>query len=344
MNVLKDVMAFSNTKEFKKFVWTNSAKRVALLAGLAYKFNEPFLLIGETGLGKTTICQILSQYHKKHLHIINCHMHSEAADFLGSMRPIRHDSTGNSEIKQLFEWKDGPLVTAIKNGEDLMIDEISLADDSVLERLNSVLEEEKTLLLAENTSDNAHSIKANESFRIFATMNPSGDFGKKELSTALRNRFTEIWCPTPDNDSDEFRVICQETLHIDKEQIKSVCVTVICDFFLWLSQKSFFNKKKSSKGIFSIRDLTSWIQFINRTSMNPNCFDLSEKMLIYKPLLSLIHGACLIFIDSLDLKASRQACIDYLFDRTQSLLNFNIAEIFYDELNCISIKDDFFNS
>jgi midasin len=24
-------------------------------------------------------------------------------------------------------------------------------------------------------------------------MNPSGDFGKKELSPALRNRMTEIW-------------------------------------------------------------------------------------------------------------------------------------------------------
>jgi midasin len=24
-------------------------------------------------------------------------------------------------------------------------------------------------------------------------MNPSGDYGKKELSPALRNRFTEIW-------------------------------------------------------------------------------------------------------------------------------------------------------
>lgn len=25
-------------------------------------------------------------------------------------------------------------------------------------------------------------------------MNPSGDHGKRELSPALRNRFTEIWC------------------------------------------------------------------------------------------------------------------------------------------------------
>ena len=32
-------------------------------------------------------------------------------------------------------------------------------------------------------------------FRFVGTMNPGGDYGKKELSPALRNRFTEIWVP-----------------------------------------------------------------------------------------------------------------------------------------------------
>ena len=41
---------------------------------------------------------------------------------------------------RLFEWQDGPLVTSMLTGSVLLIDEISLADDSVLERLNSVLE------------------------------------------------------------------------------------------------------------------------------------------------------------------------------------------------------------
>ena len=41
---------------------------------------------------------------------------------------------------KLFEWQDGPLVTSMLTGAVLLIDEISLADDSVLERLNSVLE------------------------------------------------------------------------------------------------------------------------------------------------------------------------------------------------------------
>lgn len=49
-------------------------------------------------------------------------------------------------------------------------------------------------------------IVADEKFFVLATMNPGGDFGKKELSPALRNRFTEIWVP-PVNDLDELREI-----------------------------------------------------------------------------------------------------------------------------------------
>ena len=34
------------------------------------------------------------------------------------------------------EWADGPLVLAMKAGEALLIDELNLAEDAVLERLN----------------------------------------------------------------------------------------------------------------------------------------------------------------------------------------------------------------
>lgn len=105
MSLLERIQAYGSQNE-PEFVWTPSAKRLALLSGLAYTFNEPFLLVGDTGLGKTTICQILSRMSSKSkLHIINCHMHSEAADFLGSIRPVREgDKSANG---QLFEWKDG---------------------------------------------------------------------------------------------------------------------------------------------------------------------------------------------------------------------------------------------
>lgn len=40
------------------------------------------------------------------------------------------------KYKALFAWYDGPLVQAMKQGDHFLIDEISLAEDSVLERLN----------------------------------------------------------------------------------------------------------------------------------------------------------------------------------------------------------------
>lgn len=42
---------------------------------------------------------------------------------------------------KLFEWVDGPLIEAMQKGGVFLADEISLADDSVLERLNSLLGE-----------------------------------------------------------------------------------------------------------------------------------------------------------------------------------------------------------
>jgi midasin len=75
----------------------------------------------------------------------------------------------------------------------LLIDEISPANDSVLQRLNSVFEHGRTLLVSEKSSQEAVTIVADPKFNMVATMNSGSDFGKKELSPALRNRMTEIW-------------------------------------------------------------------------------------------------------------------------------------------------------
>jgi midasin len=89
---------------------------------------------------------------------------------------------------RLFEWCDGSLVKAMKEGCMFLADEISLADDSVLERLNSVLEPERTLIMAEkgSSSDSEFQqgidlIVAENGFQLLATMNPGGDYGKKEV-------------------------------------------------------------------------------------------------------------------------------------------------------------------
>jgi midasin len=109
-----------------------------------------------------------------------------------------------------FAWEDGPLVTAMRQGCMLLIDEINLAEDAVLERLNSVLEPGRTLLLAEKGGPAAEQIVAAEGFRVVATMNPGGDHGKRELSLALSNRFTQVPCfyRLPLCSPPPFRVAC----------------------------------------------------------------------------------------------------------------------------------------
>ena len=289
--------------------------------------SEPALLVGETGIGKTTLCQMLALMRGQRLHIINCNRNTEASEILGGYRPARRrqaalDAVGKalkdaarcasmrtiavqarrvcagqrrhtapqccgctgcadlltscvacsspvfeasktvppappalldthtvtaavsefaaathaavrlcraadgsdgenakpnheaSPVPQAavqallaavtaaeeaaaaarapFVWADGPLVVAMKQGDVILIDEINLADDAVLERLNSVLEPARTLMLAEKGGSDAEVIVAHEAFRVVATMNPGGDHGKRELSPALSNRFTQV--------------------------------------------------------------------------------------------------------------------------------------------------------
>jgi MoxR-like ATPase len=115
---------------------------------------------------------------------------SEQAKILEDLQQLKSQL---ERADQLFEYIDGPLLQAMTKGGVMLIDEISLAQDSVLERLNSVLEKEKTLTLSEKGDGSVTEITAHPAFMIIATMNPSGDYGKKELTPALRNRFTEIW-------------------------------------------------------------------------------------------------------------------------------------------------------
>lgn len=68
---------------------------------------------------------------------VNCHQYTECSDFIGGIRPVRNPAQNNDQ--KIFEWVDGPLLNALINGHMFLADEISLAEDSVLERFNSIL-------------------------------------------------------------------------------------------------------------------------------------------------------------------------------------------------------------
>ncbi|KAL1318551.1 hypothetical protein AAHE18_15G213600 [Arachis hypogaea] len=367
---------------------TKSMQKLFFLVERCFQLREPVLLVGETGGGKTTVCQLLSAYLQLKLHILNCHKHTETSDFIGGFRPLRERSRLISNYKEIveqlkklegfryfpeeplvssdieqaastldllngmirkykegqiqipdvsredlcafeqlkfeldvlhkkwqsiFEWQDGPLVKAMRGGDLFLVDEISLADDSVLERLNSVLEPERTLSLAEKGGSNMEKVTAHSNFFVLATMNPGGDVGKKELSPALRNRFTEIWVP-PVSDLNELEGIALRRISKLKnagnikedyrERLLEV-VNAMISFFEW------FNQIHPSRRL-TVRDLISWVDFL----------DVMEETL--GPKYALLHGIFLVLLDGLSLgtgiserysKELRERCLSFLLQK-----------------------------
>jgi MoxR-like ATPase len=219
----------------------------------------------------------------------------------------------------IFEWNDGPLVEAMKHGDMFMLDEISLADDSVLERLNSVLEPQRLLVLAEkatlDSDDSSVEIYGAEGFEFLATMNPGGDYGKKELSPALRNRFTEIWA-SPVSSDDDLIAIIDSKFQTDVSRadvlISREISRKMLSFVDWLALRL----QKPREAILSLRDILAWANFITTASS----LSIEE---------GFVHGGNLVILDGIgvnplfgiintgDVVAGlKRECDDMLFELT----------------------------
>lgn len=115
-----DVLAILNatSDSNEDIVWTRSAIRMAVITLHSLRFKEPVLLVGETGCGKTQICQTLARVLSRALVSINCHLNTESSDFLGGLRPNRSISEGD---EALFHWVDGPLIQVLLNTYCLLL-------------------------------------------------------------------------------------------------------------------------------------------------------------------------------------------------------------------------------
>ena len=190
---------FSHKDFFVKngFILTDeSAERMANLIQ-CIKNKIPVLLEGPTGTSKTRTTLIASKYIQKfyskseenNLLRFNLSQETKIDDLIS-----KYVGDQNSFAKIRIE--DGPFLKAYRDGKILLLDEINLAQPSVLQSIQQALDNK--MFSSDITGKGLVNIEMNKNFALIGTQNPNkGAFSgmRKDLPEGFLSRFQRIVFP-----------------------------------------------------------------------------------------------------------------------------------------------------
>lgn len=129
---------------------------------------------------------------------------TEPCELVGQYLPTDASSSAEAgAAKGTITWVDGAATRACRHGRVLLVDNLGLADATVLERMNPLLETPPAWVLTEQ--GNTVQLDVHAGFRFLATLTPpvrhcgGSDIGAQgeELSPALANRLSTVHLPDP---------------------------------------------------------------------------------------------------------------------------------------------------
>ena len=214
-------------------VYDENFIRVVFLALKAIKQGLNILLIGKKWSGLTKLSEFIAKiYNKERNHdpedykLLLCTSETSVEDLIGCYQPLYVKKETNlpenldmKDLSKYFEWKDGPILIGGKEGLPIILDNINYSKPQVIERLNSLLEENPkydNIKFNVNEKESGDSIAIKNTFIIIGTMRIDDD--NKFLSKALMNRFVSIYVDEINiNDENIFNEIISNTINkIDK--------------------------------------------------------------------------------------------------------------------------------
>lgn len=135
----------------------------------AFSLQRPILMEGPPGVGKTSLVENLAKRTGRQLTRVNLSEQTDMMDLLGSEYPVQVNNGSKDESDVQFKWCDGVLLRAIKEGHWFLIDEMNLAQQSVLEGLNAILDHRRSVYIPELGKE----FTCHPNFFVFACQNPS---------------------------------------------------------------------------------------------------------------------------------------------------------------------------
>lgn len=155
----------------------------------ALSVARTMLLYGPPGTGKSYAAH-QSGLNGRPLYTVTLTQDTAAAELRGHLWPVANKGKGGGTT---FEWRDGPALTAWREGGRLVVNEINHAGGDCLSFLLNLLDTEGTAMMTLPTGE---TLRPHPDFQCIATMNGQPE----DLGEALRDRFPmgcEIIEPNP---------------------------------------------------------------------------------------------------------------------------------------------------
>lgn len=140
------------------------------------------LLEGPPGTGKSTLLRAVAQASGHGFQFVEGNAELTPARLAGHFDPAQVLESGYQESI----WIDGPLTSALRNGELLYLEEINRIPEETLNLLVTVMSE------GELTIPRLGRIQAHTDFRLVSAMNPFDSVGTARISGAIYDRVCRV--------------------------------------------------------------------------------------------------------------------------------------------------------
>ena len=188
----------------------------------AIERNQNCMLVGDAGVGKSSLVEQLGAIAKRPVRRANLHGESDTTIFVGRDKP-----TEVNGVRQMV-YERGLLAEAMEEGFWLLLDEIDAALQPVLFVFQQVLEDGGKLILEDGKGT---VIRKHPDFRIFATANTVGIASRNRLfysgtmgrmNEATLDRFGCVIHVEPLEPALEEKVICSKVPDLDEDFVKAI--------------------------------------------------------------------------------------------------------------------------
>ncbi|KAG7785456.1 hypothetical protein KL945_003753 [Ogataea haglerorum] len=156
--------------------------------------SEPVLLVGRSGTGKTfLINEVAKQLQLDTMVKIHLNQQTDPKLLLGTYSSGAKPGT--------FEWKNGVLTTAVKEGRWVLVEDIDKAPNEVLSILLSLLEKRELTI-----PSRGEVIKAANGFQLISSLRVAGDLRRVALPDMIGLRLWNV-VELEELDANELRTI-----------------------------------------------------------------------------------------------------------------------------------------